>query len=460
MIDIQTIFTSQAQAAIPIHAVPTEGFAAWLETAEPRHRAYLGASGFKAKAGRTCLLPGEDGVVEAVLACVASLSGRWAFAGLPSQLGAGAYRIEGLPDADSANLAALAWGLGHYRFDRYRKIDRSEAVLVWPEHADRAYVEAALEAVTLVRDLVNTPASDLGPAELAEAAVTLAQRFGAECRVIESEDLLRHNYPAIHTVGRAHPRAPRLIDFSWGDPTHKAVTLVGKGVTFDTGGLDIKPSSGMVLMKKDMGGAAHALGLALMIMRLGLRLRLRVLVPAVENSIAGDAMRPSDVIRMRNGMTVEVGNTDAEGRLVLADALTEACAGQPAAILDFATLTGAARIALGPELPALFCNDEAMAAGLLEASARMQDPFWRLPLWQPYAEYLDSSVADINNNASVPMAGAIAAALFMERFMTPGTPWAHFDVYAWTPSAKPGRPAGGEAYGLHACFEWLRGIAG
>jgi leucyl aminopeptidase len=459
MYDTNLAFTSQAQATIPIHAIIQDGYPAWLEAAEPRHRAYLSASGFKPKAGKTCLLPGGDGGVEAVLACVSSPSGRWAFAGLPSQLGPGTYRIENLPDAASATHAALAWGLGHYRFDRYRKAEPREAMLAWPEQADHPYVEAALEAVTLVRDLVNTPASDLGPGELADAAIALAQRFGADGRVIVGEDLLQENYPAIHTVGRAHPRAPRLIDFSWGDPTYKAVTLVGKGVTFDTGGLDIKPGTGMVLMKKDMGGAAHALGLALMVMRLNLKLRLRVLIPAVENSIAGDAMRPSDVIRMRNGMTVEVGNTDAEGRLVLADALVEACAGKPSAIIDFATLTGAARTALGPDLPALFCNDETMASGLLGASAQTQDPVWRLPLWQPYAEYLDSSVADINNNSNSPMAGAIAAALFMERFVTPGQAWAHFDVYAWMPSTKPGRPVGSEAYGLHACFEWLRGMA-
>jgi leucyl aminopeptidase len=321
---------------------------------------------------------------------------------------------------------------------------------VWPDAADRAAVQRTAEAIYLVRDLINLPANDLGPAELADAAEKLARRHKAKCRVIVGDELIEAGYPAIHAVGRASVRAPRLIDLTWGRKSHSKVTIVGKGVCFDSGGLDIKPSSGMLLMKKDMGGAAHALGLAHMIMAAGLPVRLRVLVPAVENMVSGDAFRPLDVLRTRKGLTVEVGNTDAEGRLILCDALAEACREKPALLVDFSTLTGAARVALGPDIPAMFSNDDALADDLAAAGRAVSDPVWRLPLHQPYRKGLDSKVADIGNVASGGFAGAIVAGLFLEAFVEPGIPWAHFDLSAWNFSARPGRPEGGEALALRA----------
>ena len=456
---IMTAFAEHSQDAIPVHPLSPATWDDWIAAAAPVTRATLAALAYAPKPGKTAILHDAEGRIARVVTGIGATPDRWDFAGLPAALPPGLYRFEGLA-LDRATDAALAFALGHYRFSRYKKGEPSEARLVWPEGADRAYVEAAAEAVALVRDLVNTPANDMGPAELAEAARALAERCGAAFSVIEGEDLKAANYPMIHAVGIGSPRAPRLIDFSWGDPSHPKVTLVGKGVCFDTGGLDIKPADGMLTMKKDMGGAAHALGLASMIMRLGCKLRLRVLIPAVENSISGRAMRPLDVFATRAGLNVEIGNTDAEGRLVLADALAEASSETPAAIIDFATLTGAARVALGVDLPALFCNDEAMAAGLLAASAGTRDPFWRMPLWQPYAADLDGKTADLNNVSPGGFAGAITAALFMEKFVANQTPWAHFDVYAWNAKPRPGRPEGGEAFGLHACFSYLKSLEG
>ena len=376
----------------------------------------------------------------------------WSWGAAAAALPDGSYRLDPQPKAKTATNAGLGWALGVYEFSRYRKPKHNCPKLVWPARADRSAVERTASATYLVRDLINTPANDMGPAELAAAARRLAREFKARCRVIVGEDLLRQNCPAIHAVGRASTRAPRLIDITWGSTRHPKVTLVGKGVCFDTGGLDLKPAAGMKLMKKDMGGGAHVLGLARMIMMAKLPVRLRVLVPAVENSVAGNAYRPFDVIDTRKGLTVEVGNTDAEGRIVLADALSMAVEEHPELLLDFATLTGAARVAVGTDLAAMFCNDDKLAESFARNSEEEQDPVWRMPLWQPYRRQLDGKVADLNNVADGPFGGSIIAALFLEEFVDDDVPWAHFDIMAWNPAQRPGRPEGGEAMAMRAAF--------
>jgi leucyl aminopeptidase len=350
---------------------------------------------------------------------------------------------------------ALGWALGCYAFTRYKARKRSFADLVWPAGADRGLVERLARGIGRARDLINTPTEHLGPTELAGAVEDLAARHDARCRIIAGEALLRENYPMIHAVGRASASPPALADLTWGDDAAPKVTLVGKGVCFDSGGLDLKPSGGMRLMKKDMGGAATLMGLASAVMDARLPVRLRLLVPAVENAVSGNAFRPLDVIRTRKGTTVEIGNTDAEGRLILCDALTEADAEKPTLLIDMATLTGAARTALGPELPALFSQDEALAADLLRAGEAVQDPLWRLPLWPPYRKMLKSSVADINNVSDSPFAGAITAALYLQEFVAKETSWAHIDTYAWNLSSRPGRPEGGEALALRALYRLI-----
>ncbi|TXM76492.1 leucyl aminopeptidase family protein [Methylobacterium sp. WL69] len=412
---------------------------------DPREAAYARATEFAPKAGRLALLPGPDGGLARVLFGLGEPGpgrDRLLVGKLPGALPAGTYRLEGPVDGTEAS---LAWLLGGYRFGRYRAAGPAGVPprLVAPEGVDAEAVMRIAAAVALGRDLVNTPANDLGPAEIEAAARTLAEAHGAAVAVVSGE-ALEKDFPLVHAVGAASPRAPRLIDLTWGDPAAPRVTLVGKGVAFDTGGLDIKPSAGMLLMKKDMGGAAAALAAAAMVMGAGLRLRLRVLIPAVENSISGAAFRPGDVIRSRAGLTVEIGNTDAEGRLVLADALALADAETPDLLIDFATLTGAARVALGPDLPAFFTEDDALADAVAAAGAAVADPVWRLPLHAPYAGLLDSKVADLNNAPGGPFAGAITAALFLRRF-APGTKaHVHFDLYGWNPSTRPGRPEGGE----------------
>jgi leucyl aminopeptidase len=357
-----------------------------------------------------------------------------------------------VPDGAEPTRLALGWALATYAFARYHAKPASGAALVWPAGADRGRVERLARAAFLARDLTNTPAGDLGPEELAQAAVRVAEEGGACHRVIVGDDLLGENYPTIHAVGRASTRPPWLVDLVWGDPAAPKVTLVGKGVCFDTGGLDLKPASGMRLMKKDMGGAAIVLGLAQAIMDARLPVRLRVLLPCVENSVSGNAMRPMDIIRTRKGLTVEIGNTDAEGRLILCDALAEASTETPQLLIDMATLTGAARVALGPELAALFCNDDKLAAALLDAADAEEDPMWRMPLWRPYRKMIDSKIADLNNVSEGPHAGAITAALYLQEFVEPGIPWAHLDVMAWNPQSRPGRPEGAEATALRALY--------
>jgi leucyl aminopeptidase len=349
--------------------------------------------------------------------------------------------------------AAIAIGLGTWRFERYRaKKAKAGAKLLWPDGADRGRAKAIIEAIAMARDLITTPSSDMGPAELAGAADELAKAHKATLKVIVGDDLLKQNYPMVHAVGRASSRAPRLIDLTWGNEGDPKVTLVGKGVCFDTGGLDLKPASGMLNMKKDMGGAATVLAVAAMVMATGLAVRLRVLVPAVENSVSGNAFRPLDVVPTRKGITVEIGNTDAEGRLILCDALHEGAADKPTMMVDCATLTGAARVALGTDLPALFCNDDTLADDLIAAGRAAADPMWRMPLFKGYRRLLDSKVADINNAPGVAFGGAITAALYLQEFVPDDVPWAHFDMMAWNNTAKPGRPEGGEAQVARAIF--------
>lgn len=437
--------------AIPITAVPRADYDGWLAAQEAPLAAWLKNSGFRAQMGAFSLVPGTDGKVDRVILVIDEEEPIWSFAGLPAALPAEVYALDqGLRPA-AASRAALGWALGCYAFTRYKQNGRDYARLVWPKSADQSQVTHTAEAIALVRDLVNTPANDMGPAQLAEAARALAKEHRAKCNVIIGDTLLRRNYPAIHAVGRAAAEEPRLIDLRWGGKGPK-VTLVGKGVCFDSGGLDLKPAAGMKLMKKDMGGAAHVLGLASLIMAEQLPVQLRVLIPAVENAVAGNAFRPLDVLQTRKGLTVEVGNTDAEGRLVLCDALAEADGEAPDLLIDFATLTGAARVALGPDVPALFCNDDKLAGLILRTSAAEGDPLWRLPLHKGYRPGLESKVADLNNISNSPYGGAIVAALFLENFVSPGTRWAHLDVMAWNVAPKAGRPEGGEAMGLRAVY--------
>jgi leucyl aminopeptidase len=442
---------TDAAGAVPITALARDAYDDWLKAQPAARRTWVVQSGFRVQPGGFCLLPGEGGRLEEVLLVIDAGEPIWSFAGLPTALPPGVYRLDQGMRPGAASRAALGWCLGSYAFTRYKDNPRECARLVWPKSADEGQVMHTAEAIALVRDLINTPANDMGPAQLAEAARTLAKQHRAKCTVIVGDALLKRNYPAVHAVGRASSEEPRLIDLRWGSRGPK-VTLVGKGVCFDSGGLDLKPAAGMKLMKKDMGGAAHVLGLASLIMAEKLPLQLRVLIPAVENAVSGNAFRPLDVLQTRKGLTVEVGNTDAEGRLVLCDALTEADNEQPDLLIDFATLTGAARVALGPELPALFCNDDKLAGAILRHGSLEGDPVWRLPLYKPYRQGLDSKVADLNNISGSPYAGAIVAALFLENFVSPGTRWAHFDVMAWNVSGRPGRPEGGEAMGLRAVY--------
>ena len=449
---LEHLIAGTDQPSAEITALAADALDGWLLKQPDDIAAWVRANGFTAKPGATCLLPGDGGRIEGVLLGIESSRDPWAYGDLPTALPEGNYHLGPGLDGDQANDAALGWALGGYRFTRYREPNGALARLVWPGPCDRERIETLAAAVTLTRDLINTPAEDMGPAELAAAAGGLAEDHGGECAVTVGDDLLSAGYPLIHAVGRAAARAPRLIDLTWGDADAPSLTLVGKGVCFDSGGLDLKSSSGMMLMKKDMGGAATVLGLARAIMGTGLPLRLRVLIPAVENSVAGNAIRPLDIIKSRKGLTVEIGNTDAEGRLVLADALTEADGEQPELLIDCATLTGAARVALGADLPALFTPDDALAADLLRNAAATVDPLWRLPLWTPYRELLDSKVADINNISSGSLGGAITAALFLQEFVTETPAWAHIDMMAWNAKARPGRPVGGEAMALRALF--------
>ncbi|MFO0998519.1 MAG: leucyl aminopeptidase family protein [Alphaproteobacteria bacterium] len=432
----------------------------WVSRQPLALRRWAESAGFAAEPGKVLLVPGAEGRIGRVVVGIDPDDRLWQFAGLPALLPKGSYRIDVSLDRRAANQASLGWALGAYAFDRYKKRTRTGIRLVWPDRADRAHVTRQAEATFLVRDLVNTPANDLGPVELAAAARALARRHGARFEQCVGQRLVDRGYPLIHAVGRASARAPRLIDLRWGRQSAPRVTLVGKGVCFDSGGLDLKSSAFMLLQKKDMGGAAQILGLADLIMGAKLPVRLRVLVPAVENSVAGDAMRPLDVVKSRKGLTVEIGNTDAEGRLILADALAEADRESPELIIDCATLTGAARVALGPDVPAVYTNDDKIADELLRAGIEESDPLWRLPLWAGYRKTLDSKVADIHSVSEGSFAGSITAALFLKEFVATDRRWIHLDMMAWNPSARPGRPVGGEAQGMRALFRFLEGRYG
>ena len=443
-------------SAIPVDAVARDRVPAFREAVAPVERAWLETTGFGGAAGEVALLPGAGGGLgRVVLGLGQGDPAPFAAGRLPSALPPGTYALgQGIADV---GLASLAWALGAYRFARYRRSDSPDRRLVLPDGVDAADIVRIADAVYRARDLINTPANDLGPAELAAAAADLAHRHGAVFSEFVGEALLADGFPLIHAVGAAaaEGREPRLVDLVWGDDADPKVTIVGKGVCFDTGGLDIKPSSGMLLMKKDMGGAANALALAHMIMDAGLRVRLRVLIPAVENAISGAAFRPGDVLPSRKGLTVEIGNTDAEGRLVLADALTLAGEDEPDLIVDLATLTGAARVALGPEVVPVYTGDDALAADLARHAEAVADPVWRLPLWRPYRPMIDSKVADIANAGSGSFAGSITAALFLERFVPDASRWLHADIYAWNPKSAPGHPEGGEAQAVRALYALL-----
>ena len=444
-----TSLVATARIAVPLHAVTAASAKAWAARQSP----LLTASGFTGAPGQLAAIPdAKDGIAAWVLG-LGDTKDIFALAAAAEKLPGGTYRLGEVPDFCGGANAALAWLLGGYVFDRYKKKTRAPAKLVTPPGVDAAEITRIADSVFLARDLVNTPANDMGPAELEAAARALAKKHGAKARVVGGAALTR-GYPLIAAVGQGSERAPRLIELTWGKGP--LVTLVGKGVCFDTGGYDLKPSSAMLTMKKDMGGAACVLAVAAMVMGAKLKLRLRVLIPAVENSVSGTAMRPGDIFNSRKGLTVEIGNTDAEGRLVLADALADADDETPELLIDVATLTGAARVATGMELPPFFTDDESLAADLMRHGAAVQDPLWRLPLWRGYEDTLSSRIADLNNNPAYNYAGAITAALFLNRFVSKAKSWAHLDIPAWTDRPKPGRPLGGEANAARAIYAMLK----
>jgi leucyl aminopeptidase len=454
------IATARKEGSRPLWLVTEQTVEAWRSGLEASAGSWVGAAGFRGEAQRLLLLPGADGELAGAALGLGPASALtelspWTLAALPDKLPQGPWHLAQTLPSPAATRALLGWALGRYRFDRYRSGSRAAPAMTTleaPAGADLEHVRRAAQADALARDLINTPAGDMGPEQLAAAAGRLAATHAAHCEQVVGDALLEAGLHMIHAVGRAGPQSPRLIDLRWGDASHPKVTLVGKGVCFDSGGLDLKNAQGMLLMKKDMGGAACALGLAAMVMDGGLPIRLRVLVPAVENSVDAVAYRPGDVLRTRKGLTVEVGNTDAEGRLVLADALALAGEETPELLIDLATLTGAARVALGPDLPALYANDDSLARDIEAAAADEADPLWRMPLWPPYDEDLASKVADLSNVATHAFAGSILGALFLQRFVGPGTRWAHLDLYAWSSRDRPGRPVGGQAQCIRALY--------
>ncbi|MBV9530875.1 MAG: leucyl aminopeptidase family protein [Bradyrhizobium sp.] len=445
-----------AASAVPITFASRSTWEVIGERLSKSARRFAAANGFNAKPGACLTLPDANGQIVQVLFGLeeATAQSRDAFRPgvLPGLLPDGVYRFANAPH--DLRLATLAFALGSYRFSRYRKADTSAVRLVPPDGVDVADIARISAAAALARDLINTPANHMGPEELVRAAGDVAKRFGASFNSISGEEL-ELDFPLVHAVGMASSRAPRLIDFCWGDGAHPKVTLVGKGVCFDTGGLDLKPSSGMLIMKKDMAGAANVLALAQMVMDAKLKVRLRVVIPAVENAVAGNAFRPLDILRSRKGLFVEIGNTDAEGRLILADALSFADEERPDLLVDMGTLTGAARVALGPDLPPFYTNDETLAQDVARCAHEENDPLWRMPLWQPYDNWLDSKVADLTNAPPGTFAGSITCALFLQRFVEHAKSWLHFDIFGWTPQARPARPEGGECQAARAVFKLL-----
>jgi leucyl aminopeptidase len=436
---------------IPLHLFEKHSYAQWLEKQDTFVKNWLEQSQFKAQG--LALIPSKEGQLETAIFVSDDLSQFFACADLAKLLPAKTFVLNTEPEHQLN--AVIAFGLASYRFEKYKTITQGQAKLAVADSAVVKQAQKFIDAATLVRDMINTPASDMMPQDMSATMAALATEFSAQYSEIIGDDLLTQNYPTIHAVGRASCHAPRLLDMRWGQANHPKVTLVGKGVCFDSGGLDLKPGSAMRNMKKDMGGAAHVLGLARLIMSHNLPINLRVLVPSVENAVSDNAFRPGDVLTTRHGLTVEIDNTDAEGRLVLCDALSEANNDEPELIIDFATLTGACRVALGTELPGFFANDQATANALMLASERSQDPVWQLPLHQAYKDMLKSDIADMVNSVPSPFGGAITAALYLEAFVNKQTPWVHFDVMAWNNRSLPGRPVGGEAMGIRAVFDML-----
>ena len=457
-LDTPAFLERRASASHPLWLVPErdpEPLAQALRPAGATAQAWASSQGFRGEQYKFLVVPSADGAIAGVAVGLGQQTSgdavQAAFAGLPERLPDGSYYLAEEPQEPIATRAALGWALGRYRYQRYKEhATGPRTSLIWPSAADRNYVTRAASADALARDLINTPATDLDPEALAEAIAGVARKARAQFRQVVGAALLTDGYPAVHAVGRAAVSPPRVVELKWGERGPR-VTLVGKGVCFDSGGLDLKPSSGMLLMKKDMGGAAVALALAQMLMDARMPIRLRLLVPAVENAIGPGSYHPGDVLKTRKGLSVEVGNTDAEGRLILADALAAAEEEQPDLLIDLATLTGAARVALGPELPALFSSNDALAAELLAAAQANADPLWRLPLWSGYEDELGSKIADLGNVSASAHAGAIIGALFLQRFVGV-TPWVHIDLYAWNGKERPGRPVGGEAQGLRALY--------
>ena len=458
MIEFSTLLQpDQGQTAHSLTIIAKDDFDEWFKALPEQARAGVQAAQFKGKSGEFILIPGVAADDWSAVIGAADNPSLWDLAGAAARLPEGTYRLtNGAPGP-----MALGWLLAHYRFDRYLPSAEPipQRVLLTAEPANIAETVRLAEATALVRDMVNTPAADMGPIDLQHEAERVAKAHGVAVTVTKGHDLAV-GYPMIHAVGRAADKhhAPRLIEIAWGNPAHPRVAIIGKGIIFDSGGLNIKPGGSMRLMKKDMGGAAHALALASLVMSARLPVRLHMLIAAAENAISGDAFRPGDILTSRKGLTVEIDNTDAEGRLVLADAITRAGEDSPELMIDFATLTGAARVALGPDLPAMFCNDHGLARALSEASVNVHDPVWRLPLWSGYDEMLKSDVADMVNSAEGGMAGAITAALFLRKFVSSDTLWAHFDTFAWRSAAKAGRPKGGDALGMRAAYETLKNL--
>lgn len=447
-----TATKSRSKKAVPVLVVDDKSLAKATQEFLPAQKKWISTNGYAARPGDILAVPDEKGTVSSILFGLDANATPLNAGALASKLPDGCYRL--VMEGDR-QLAALGIALGAYRFTRYREQKRSNAEFIPPDGVDLERLAREAEATCFTRDLISTPTNDLGPGELEAAMRKLAARFKATVHVTRGDDLLKKNFPMIHAVGRASASAPRLLDMKWGNARHPKITLVGKGVCFDTGGLNIKPGSSMALMKKDMGGAANVLGLAMMIMTAKLPVRLRVLIPAVENSISGNAFRPGDILPSRKGITVEIGNTDAEGRLVLGDALAFGDEEKPQLMVDMATLTGAARVALGPDLPPFFTDDESLADALSTAGAELHDPLWRMPLWKPYNTMLSSRIADTNHITSGAFAGSVTAALFLQKFVGQQTPWIHLDVFGWMPTAKPWCPVGGEAQGIRALYQLI-----